>query len=110
MYCVNMALCCYTITPTLLIILYMAFIRHKQGSRKVTAMELASIDSKEQDATTSVDNTYYDTVSSELNSQPFIGLSYQGYELVVHLVMVTYSYNHYCPIDIQCCDRQSCVP
>ena len=32
-------------------------------------MELANIDSKEQDAATSVDNTYYDTVSSELNSQ-----------------------------------------
>ena len=44
-------------------------IRHKQGSRKVTAMELANIDSKEQDVTTSVDNTYYDTVSSELNFQ-----------------------------------------
>ena len=32
-------------------------------------MELANIDSKEEDATTSVDNTYYDTVSSELNFQ-----------------------------------------
>ena len=61
---------CYTITPTLVILTHTwLFIRHKQGSRKVTAMELANIDSKEEDAATSVDNTYYDTVSSELNSQ-----------------------------------------
>ena len=44
------------------------FFRHKQGSRKITAMELANIVSKEeQDAATSVDNTYYDTVPSKLN-------------------------------------------
>ena len=46
------------------------FFRHKQGSRKITAMELANIVSEEeQDAATSVDNTYYDKVSCELNFQ-----------------------------------------
>ena len=43
------------------------FIRYRQGSRKITAMELANIVSKEeQDAATSVDNTFYDKVSCEL--------------------------------------------